>query len=1061
MRVVVTVAVVLGLASPAQAAGFFQSAWGEDVIANNASVGTEVCTVSANCKEGVQDGVGGAFRAPSTVASDGAGNVYVLEEAGSRVQKFNSSGVFQRMWGKDVIRSGAATDTGTGFEICTVAADCQQGSVGTLGGELSHPEGIAVDPAGNVYVADTDNNRIQEYTSAGAFVRAFGRNVDSTQAAGFQICTVASNCQAGGASPGGAGTIFSPAAIAIDSDGAIYIANGLRRVDKFTTPGGVPTFDRTWGADVDSTGGTGFEVCTVPAQCQTGTIGTGLGGEFGIPIGIAVAAGNVYVFGANRFRVDKFTTSGAFVSAWGKDVVSGGGTAFEVCTVATDCKTGVTGSAGGEFRSPDDAVAPASDGIAVDPAGTTVYVADRENQRLQVFGSDGHFEAAWGLHVDRATFSLAPQICTIAANCQAADQEFPLLGGAMLDPTGVAADATGAIYEVDQTAARVQRFGPVPDTPVVTATNHGGAPANDNHPLVTGTATAGTTVTLYDNPGCTGAPIGTGTAAAFASPGIAVTVPDDSITQIYAQATNGGASSACSSTSVSYEEISTLRWHAHFGAASASVSEAAGSIVVTISRSGVPDGTASVHYATADGTAGSADYGAVSGTVTFSPGQASKTVEVPIVNDQRHEANETFTIALSSPGLGTDTDAPASETITILDDDLIDTPDTTITSGPSGVSWTTRPTFTFISDDPTATFRCRVDGGAEAACKSPFTLPAVKGSGAHSITVTAVNSAGVADPSPARRDFRVGDTETHKLSCGLNGFAVDPKADSGYNGCSLEPAGHACSGIFKACQAVVPACPLGAKCTYLVTANGADQDRHVTYVTNGYVVARVTAEIRANHGFAYGMAGMIAWAGCFHAEDGGNGVCPNTGIAASAIGDGTAPSFLCPTANSPNYSGGIPPSLGPDAARFIRCDFTMTIEAAPTLVTAPSTSADGFTTYAPGPGTVTATPAGASAATASIARARFRGLFAKTTKTVKRAGPVRFKLTLSTSAQTTLKKRKRLVLTVRLVYKPRKGRTATRTVKITLRKLSNLKQTSPHRPKGRTVGPSRFRSLAH
>ena len=98
------------------------------------------------------------------------------------------------------------------------------------------------------------------------------------------------------------------------------------------------------------------------------------------------------------------------------------------------------------------------------------------------------------------------------------------------------------------------------------------------------------------------------------------------------------------------------------------------------------------------------------------------------------------------------------------------------------------------------------------------------------------------------------------------------------------------------------------------------------YVTNGYVVANVTPEIRANHGFSYGMAGMIAWAGCFHAEEGGGAACPKTGDAASTIGDGTAPSFLCPTANSPNYSGGIPPSLGRDAARFIHCDFTMTIE---------------------------------------------------------------------------------------------------------------------------------------
>ena len=341
MRVVVTVAVVLGLASPAQAAGFFQSAWGEDVIANNGSVGSEVCTVSANCKEGVQDGVGGAFRAPSAVASDGAGNVYVLEQAGSRVQKFNSSGVFQRMWGKDVIRLGAASDTGTGFEVCTVAADCQQGSAGTLGGELNLPKGIAVDPVGNVYVADTSNNRIQEYDSSGAFIRAFGLDVDSGGGTGFEICTVASNCKAGGASPVGGGTIFSPAAIAVDSDGAIYVANGLRRVDKFTTTGGVAAFDRAWGPDVDTGGGTGFEVCTVAASCKTGAVGTGLGGEINLPVGVAVAAGDVYVFGGAGFRVDKFTTSGGWVSAWGKDVVSGGGTGFEVCTVASNCKTGV------------------------------------------------------------------------------------------------------------------------------------------------------------------------------------------------------------------------------------------------------------------------------------------------------------------------------------------------------------------------------------------------------------------------------------------------------------------------------------------------------------------------------------------------------------------------------------------------------------------------------------------------------------------------------------------------------------------------------------------------
>ena len=62
---------------------------------------------------------------------------------------------------------------------------------------------------------------------------------------------------------------------------------------------------------------------------------------------------------------------------------------------------------------------------------------------------------------------------------------------------------------------------------------------------------------------------------------------------------------------------------------------------------------------------------------------------------------------------------------------------------------------------------------------------------------------------------------------------------------------------------------------------------------------------------------------------------------------------------------------------------------------------------------------------------------------------MRFKLTLSKSATTTLKKTKRLVLTVKLVFKPRKGKTVTRTVRVTLRKLPKLKQTSPHKPHAR------------
>ena len=83
-------------------------------------------------------------------------------------------------------------------------------------------------------------------------------------------------------------------------------------------------------------------------------------------------------------------------------------------------------------------------------------------------------------------------------------------------------------------------------------------PANNNSPAISGSAEAGSTVKLYTTGACTGAPTATGTAAAFASPGITASVSDDTTTTFKATATDtAGNVSACSSSSVAYVEDST------------------------------------------------------------------------------------------------------------------------------------------------------------------------------------------------------------------------------------------------------------------------------------------------------------------------------------------------------------------------------------------------------------------------------------------------------------------------------------------------------------------------
>jgi Glycosyl hydrolase family 26 len=88
------------------------------------------------------------------------------------------------------------------------------------------------------------------------------------------------------------------------------------------------------------------------------------------------------------------------------------------------------------------------------------------------------------------------------------------------------------------------------------------SPANNNSPKVIGSAEAGTTVSLFTNSGCSGSPAATGSATAFASPGIPVSVANNTTTTFYATATSESGTSACSSSRVTYVEVPPIYWGA-------------------------------------------------------------------------------------------------------------------------------------------------------------------------------------------------------------------------------------------------------------------------------------------------------------------------------------------------------------------------------------------------------------------------------------------------------------------------------------------------------------------
>jgi DNA-binding beta-propeller fold protein YncE len=176
---------------------------------------------------------GGSFDHPTALATDAAGDLYVVDAGNHRVQKLGPSGEFLRTWGRGVHvgESGASEH----FGVCTEASSCQQGEPGEAAGDLGEgraPASIAVDSTGNVWVPDPGNLRVQEFSAEGAFTMAFGWGVADGEDK-LETCT--STCRRG--LPGPPAPLFeSPLGVAAAPSGCdLYVsdADANELIDEF------------------------------------------------------------------------------------------------------------------------------------------------------------------------------------------------------------------------------------------------------------------------------------------------------------------------------------------------------------------------------------------------------------------------------------------------------------------------------------------------------------------------------------------------------------------------------------------------------------------------------------------------------------------------------------------------------------------------------------------------------------------------------------------------------------------------------------------------------------
>jgi PKD repeat protein/sugar lactone lactonase YvrE len=384
-----------------------------------------------------QTGVAGSdnahFNNPSGVAVD-ASYIYVADTFNHRVQVFNRT---------------------TRQYVATI------GTYGSANGQFDQPYDVAVGGSGYLYVADFWNSRVQQFSYAGGTAWNWRRTYGVTG-----VPYVTDNAH-----------FFHPQGVAVAADGSIYVAENYgRRLVKLAADGtpqwstpdvpgvlGYSPNDVTIGKDGRIYLAAGWEN-RIRIYNPDGTLYSSFGGygngpyEFDDPQGIGVAPnGDIYVADCWNHRVQIYGPDWAYKATLGVN--------------------GQSGNDNAHFNGPRD--------VAVDANGT-IYVADAGNDRVQVFdsnrnyvrtiggggtGSDfGHFDG-WGpprlavdgqnrLYVADADNNRIQIFDSSGAYLTTIGGSWGNLTGQLRGPHGVAVDADGNVYIADTNNHRIQKFAP-------------------------------------------------------------------------------------------------------------------------------------------------------------------------------------------------------------------------------------------------------------------------------------------------------------------------------------------------------------------------------------------------------------------------------------------------------------------------------------------------------------------------------------------------------------------------------------------------------------------------
>ncbi len=287
-----------------------------------------ITTVAGNGSGGFSGDNGSATEAsldhPERVAVDQAGNIFIADAGNHRIRKVNADGIITTIVGN-------GSNGYNGDNISATEAS------------LDSPLGVAIDQAGNIFIADTGNNRIRKVNADGIITTIVGNgsngyngdNISATEA-----------------------SLDSPLGVAIDQAGNIFIADtGNNRIRKVDTNGVITTV-----AGNDASGYSGDNIPATEAALY-------------LPGGVAVdQAGNIFIIDSMFHRIRKVDAAGI------------------ITTVAGN---GFDAAYNGDNIPATEAGIESPSGVAIDQAGN-IFIADTGNNRIRMVDVNGIINTVTG-----------------------------------------------------------------------------------------------------------------------------------------------------------------------------------------------------------------------------------------------------------------------------------------------------------------------------------------------------------------------------------------------------------------------------------------------------------------------------------------------------------------------------------------------------------------------------------------------------------------------------------------------------------------------------------------